>query len=247
MGMYRYTANYLRTNSNFVIQNLKKCSVENGYKPEICVLKNILQRGCPTKMSRYLVSQIGEVNLDKEAIKLIDIEMPKWINAIKGDATHNYFPARVFYEELIPKHLSEFKFIQQLMLPEALINEITEVENEMFVDQRVDFYLPQAKLIIEIDGQQHKKNDVNRVNNRLRDCYLRKYGFKTIRIETNDLRDENEIFIIRIREIQNRLNTYHNETEPLIGFYSEKGILRTVKGQDTIEKTTSLTRAALGL
>jgi len=47
--------------------------------------------------------------------------------------------------------------------------------------------------------------------------------------------------------VKNRLDTYHKETEPLKGFYTKKGVLKTVEGQDKLEKTTSLTRAALGL
>lgn len=47
--------------------------------------------------------------------------------------------------------------------------------------------------------------------------------------------------------VKNRLDTYHKETEPLKGFYANKGVLRTVVGQDKLEATTVLTRAALGL
>ncbi|OGO87617.1 MAG: adenylate kinase [Clostridiales bacterium GWF2_36_10] len=47
--------------------------------------------------------------------------------------------------------------------------------------------------------------------------------------------------------VLNRLNTYHKETEPLKGYYSAKGVLKTVVGQEKLEETTSLTRAALGL
>jgi adenylate kinase len=47
--------------------------------------------------------------------------------------------------------------------------------------------------------------------------------------------------------VKNRLVTYHKETEPLLEYYSEKGIVKTVVGQEKLEETTSLTRAALGL
>ncbi|WP_164723713.1 hypothetical protein [Thermosipho globiformans] len=50
--MERFTAGYVNTNNNFIIMNLHKEKVEDSeYYPMYCVLKNILQRGCPTIMS----------------------------------------------------------------------------------------------------------------------------------------------------------------------------------------------------
>ncbi|MBR6708928.1 MAG: adenylate kinase [Clostridia bacterium] len=45
--------------------------------------------------------------------------------------------------------------------------------------------------------------------------------------------------------VLNRLNTYHAQTEPLKAFYAERGLLRTVEGQDKVEDTTALVFAAL--
>ncbi len=42
-----------------------------------------------------------------------------------------------------------------------------------------------------------------------------------------------------------RLNVYHDLTEPLKGFYEGMGILRTVEGQEEVADTTKLTLAAL--
>ena len=47
--------------------------------------------------------------------------------------------------------------------------------------------------------------------------------------------------------VLNRLNTYHKETEPLKDYYSDKGILKSVNGQDKVEDTTALMKAALGI
>ncbi|MGI5976210.1 MAG: adenylate kinase [Candidatus Limivicinus sp.] len=38
--------------------------------------------------------------------------------------------------------------------------------------------------------------------------------------------------------VKNRLATYHRDTEPLKGFYAERGILREVENQPSIEATT---------
>ena len=45
--------------------------------------------------------------------------------------------------------------------------------------------------------------------------------------------------------VLSRLETYHGITEPLKEFYSKKGILVTVEGQEKLEDTTALTAAAL--
>lgn len=47
--------------------------------------------------------------------------------------------------------------------------------------------------------------------------------------------------------VRQRLKLYHTRTEPLIGYYSEKGKLRTVKADRQLEKTTEQTMRALGL
>ena len=46
--------------------------------------------------------------------------------------------------------------------------------------------------------------------------------------------------------VLNRLHTYHEVTEPLKEFYSKKGLLLTVEGQEEVADTTRLTFEALG-
>lgn len=45
--------------------------------------------------------------------------------------------------------------------------------------------------------------------------------------------------------VKHRLDTYHNQTEPLKSYYDNKGILATVEGQEKVEDTTALVFAAL--
>ena len=47
--------------------------------------------------------------------------------------------------------------------------------------------------------------------------------------------------------VKNRLATYHRETEPLKAFYAERGKLREVQNQPTIEATTAAIRDCLGI
>jgi len=203
--MKKYTANYSYSNHNFVIQNLNGERIRNEYLPAICILKNILQRGKPTLLSSYLQENLGSIHSDKSfqnSIALIDNTPNKWHRIIRGDEKGNYYPAKKFFEELIPKHLSEYKFIQQLIIPEIPINEITQVDVDEFANEQVDFYLPQAYLIIEIDGSQHK---LNSEKDRIRDNHTKKYGIETIRIKTSDLEAENDSFHTAMGKIKDRI------------------------------------------
>ena len=47
--------------------------------------------------------------------------------------------------------------------------------------------------------------------------------------------------------VADRLNVYHKETEPLERYYENKGILKTVVGQEKLEDTTALTFKAIGV
>ena len=197
--MKKFSANYSNTNHNFVIQNIQSKQKPSKYLPAICILKNILQRGKPTLMSNFLQDNIGSIHKTDNfniGYPLIDSTSPKWSRIIKGDVKGNFFPAQQFFDELIPKYLSEYQYIQQLLIPEIPINEITQVDVEDFRGQQVDFYLPQAALVIEIDGSQHVAD-----NDKIRDNHTKKYGIRTIRIKVSDLNEENEIFLEKIQQI----------------------------------------------
>jgi len=211
--MKKYTANYSHSNHNFVIQNLKGERISNEYLPVICILKNILQRGKPTLLSNYLQEELGQIHRTPDFISpypLIDLEQPNWERIIRGDEKGNYYPAKKFFDELIPKYLGEYKFIQQLIIPEIPINEITKVDVDEYENQQVDFYLPQAYLIIEIDGSQHENN---KQKDAIRDYHTAKYGIQTVRIKTVDLESENEIFLQKITEIKDRIDKVNSKQQ----------------------------------
>ena len=47
--------------------------------------------------------------------------------------------------------------------------------------------------------------------------------------------------------VKNRLGIYHAETEPLIGYYTSKGLIKTVDGRGTPDEVTGLINEALGI
>lgn len=187
--MIKYTANYTYTNPNFVIQNLEHNRSESDMLPLLYVLKNLLQRGFPTVMSKYLQEKVGKIHEApnyKDRLLLVPAETPHWIGTIKGSDEYN--PAREFYEVIIPNEFGEYAFIQSMIVPEMGINEIVGKSNKAFVGQQVDFYLPQALLVIEIDGGQHERD---KALDAQRNDYLRENGIETIRISTYELQRHN--------------------------------------------------------
>lgn len=214
--MKKYTANYTYTNPNFVIQNLVTNQTNADLLQTLYVVKNILQRGFPTTLSKYLQSELGEVHkLDnfEERFLFATNQTPVWNETIKGDRERNYFPAKDFFEQIIPNEFGKFSFIQSLLIPEIEINEITGENDRNFINQQVDFYLPQAKLVIEIDGQQHKLDEVTRVSDSTRDNYLSGKGITTVRITTREL--QNGSYTAKVETILKHLERY----EKLLNFY----------------------------
>jgi len=101
--MRKYTANYSYTNPNFVIQNLVTNKKNNELIPTLYVLKNILQRGFPTMMSKYLQKQLQledyhNSSIFKKRFLFIDCETPVWHDTIKGDENKEFPPTKIKFE-----------------------------------------------------------------------------------------------------------------------------------------------------
>lgn len=220
ISMLKFTGNYSNTEHNFVIQNLPtKRQVSDSDLQIICVLKNILLRGAPTLLSKYLQSELGLNNYYKDStfqnkVPLITKGKQNWYSTIGGDSQNQYYPAKEFYNS-IPNLFLKYPFIQHLIRPETLISEIIEEGANDFVEQRVDFYLEAAKLVIEIDGGQHVQNSMF---DKRRDDLFRLNNIASIRITTNDLRNKGTNFLQKIKAIERRLD----EFSEALNFYSKK-------------------------
>jgi ATP-dependent DNA helicase RecQ len=198
----KFTANYIQSNHNFIIQNLPKIDKQNKHLPIIYVLKNILQRGTPTRPSKFLKANLDLDSGSNDLFPLISNKASYWYRIIKGDIENNNIPAKIFLEEIIPSKLGDYKFIQQLIVPEVQINDITQVSNKYFGGQQVDFYLPQASLVIEIDGEHHNSK---KEQDKERDKFLAEFAIKTIRINTIDIYNDTDQLKVHIDEIIKRL------------------------------------------
>lgn len=242
--MKKYSANYSYTNHNFVIQNLIQPRNETKYLSAILIIKNLIQRGKPTLMSQYLQGIYGSIHKETELFKkpfvLINQSNLVWNNTIKGDEENNYYPAKTFLEERIQEDLSEYEFIKQLIIPEIEINQITQLNDINFSYQCVDFFLPQANLVIEIDGQQHKE-EVERVIDTIRDNHLALSKVLTVRIDTIDFEARNEIYFEKIEQIKNQLDRYST----FLNLYKANFNLKFTEIPEEIKKTKLLPTAII--
>lgn len=218
---YQFSANYSSTNHNFIMQNLPaRIKRENPYYAAVCIMKNILMRGCPTYLSQYLQEKLGvndKNELIETSIPLIvphalkneaDAHIPVWLKTIRGYSSKNDYPAEDFFENCLIEYLGEYKFIPQLMLPEAAISDITQDDNDAFSEERVDFYLPQAHMVIEIDGVQHKTDKLTALQDKERDRYLAKHGIKTVRIASQDIKNRTKKLKSKMKTVKDRIYEY---------------------------------------
>lgn len=202
MNIRKYTANYISADSNFEIRNITETKGKDKFYSLYCLLHNLLQRGCPTKPSEFLSKYICEDKYERK-IHLFSNEVPEWGNVIKGYDKTNSFPARTFYYSIVPKMLPEYPFLQQIMIPEMPISDFIFDENEKFKNQKVDFFISEANLVIEIDGSQHSEPNQQKLD-KIRDEYLKNNGYTVIRIPSKDIHDDRKIKS-HVKEIKNRL------------------------------------------
>ena len=86
-----------------------------------------------------------------------------------------------------------YDFLKKLPIP---VKRQKNIENYI-----LDFYIPSAKLAIEIDGRQHKLAE-NREDDRIRDEFLNSMEITVVRYTNDDIRDR---FQAVAKDILNRL------------------------------------------
>ncbi|MCF8052210.1 MAG: DUF559 domain-containing protein [Desulfobacterales bacterium] len=64
----------------------------------------------------------------------------------------------------------------------------------------VDFYCPKARLIIEVDGSQHREKD-GEEKDQLRDAYLEKEGLYVMRFNSREVLKETDAVMERIDQV----------------------------------------------
>ncbi len=212
--MKKYSSNYCTVKNNYIINLNKKASIlkDESLYSTFCVIQNILQRGMPTRPSEFLINSIGEYKTYNN-IRYASIEIPNWDKTIKGYEKANDNPALKFYKDILPYELKDYGFIVNLIMPEVKFHEIVEDVNNSFSDNYADFYFPQCKLVIEIDGIQHE-SEIDKLKDMERDDYLKKQGITILRIPVREIKDYikgNKQLILR--KIQYIYDMAENNTE----------------------------------
>lgn len=194
-NLLKFTASYANCRHNFVVANMPSSNKKQPmdvYK-YTSIIKNILQRSPVVKPSKFLLSKVGGISENITSPYYLyneDAEYtPNWINTVLGsDEGDN--PAYDFFYKKLVEFIPELSWIRQFILPEAFINDILKIPDARFNDQRVDFYLPMAKLVVEIDGIQHEKDMAQIVLDSERDKKLNAEGIHVIRIPVKILKQK---------------------------------------------------------
>ena len=92
-----------------------------------------------------------------------------------------------------------YDFLKKLPIP---VKRQKNIENYI-----LDFYIPSAKLAIEIDGRQHKLAE-NREDDRIRDEFLNSLGITVVRYTNDDIRNR---FHAVAKDILNRLGLEYED------------------------------------
>ena len=187
--MKTYTSGYHFDLLNFVAQNLPEQAMV--HLPEIDafikVSLNILQRGLPTNPSNKLLNSfpIDSAASTIDLNNLIANTMPPlWHGVIKGFDKAGINPARIFYDALVPQYAGVGA--NWLLQPEANVSDILGEQVPSHYAQQVDFYIPSAKAIVEIDGFHHGEA-VQQLRDVDRDRLFAQRGIKTFRIPSGDI------------------------------------------------------------
>lgn len=185
--MIRYTASYCKINSNFIIAGIDTCDIDIPYMQAIKIVKNIINRGSYSLMSKFLQTQYKyELLSDDEYDAFVNSEKLNWHNVIKGAEESLDNPALDFYYNVLDEYLGEYVFVKQLILPEAPINEVIAKPKKEFENCSYDFYIPQINVVIEVDGKQHQ---TSKIQDDMRD---KAFNGTVIRIDANDIRTRND-------------------------------------------------------
>ena len=197
---------------------------------------DILTRGAPTRPAPQLLSLILPDQSDEDIdwkefldqpLCLVSDSTPTWEHTIRGGDLENN-PALDFFNEILPLELPRLKFLQGLLVPEYPLFKMLNAPKALVSnpnDERVDFYLPQANLVIEIDGPQHLEEGQKNKDD-ARDQFLERFGVVTLRLKTKEIKDRNEKFYLFFKELSD-----HCQQSSILSLYQaallEKGFAQS--------------------
>ena len=195
----KFTCGFFSNSLNFITYNLP---TSRAQKDSIFThLSNILERGYPTRPTHFLENILNDIepsfswqNIEGSNPTNLKVFEPYWDPVIKGNDEDSSYPALTFFKERIDQHLPEYSFIKNLLIPECKFEDILFTDPAKFnipPNSAVDFFLPQADLVIEIDGPQHNVDPQKKIDRR-REIALEKHGVATHRIPTKNIHENSD-------------------------------------------------------
>ena len=215
-----FTCDFFVYSMNFTIDS--NVEVIAKPRPEFYALADYLERGYPTKPTNWLIKKLQQqyenfvwpVENSQYPLSLKHQNLD-WSITIKGDDTRDQYPAQKFFNEAIETYLPQYAFIKNLIIPECKFEEILALDPTMHnvnPDWAVDFFLPFANLVIEIDGSHHNSSS-QRAKDAKRDRVLKKHGIKTHRISTLKINEDSEEIESYFKALENELHAHQEILE----------------------------------
>lgn len=215
--MIKFSAGYTNLNNNFCIDNLiaDKNEVSNEDLSVFSVVQNIINRGCPTKPSKFLQSKLGKINSFENPVYKVSKMPLNWIKTIKGGDRKN--PALEFYEKYLIQSLNGDYRLLKSFIPECSFNDLVLTDDEKLKNHYVDFYSPKLRCAIEIDGIQHKER-LNDLTDKERDAILHRNGINVVRIAVDKIKEKNSVLEKLSSEVD--FDNYIENTENVVNNYN---------------------------
>ena len=205
-SMLTFSGGYLPINANFVL-GIKKdpITVDQALDGYLAIMKNIMFRCGTINPSPLLNKSFGpRKKYGRYFICKNSNQVPNWEHVIKGGSKTN--PALQFYDVL----KKEFPDAYLSFLPECPFSKIAP-EASNIERSAVDFYSPFYKLVIEIDGGQHKKSTI-KTTDKDRDSVLKEHGVQVVRIPSSNIHsNELKDYLLKIKSIIQKAKPVNNQ------------------------------------
>lgn len=178
---------------DFPIRESKSALTEKQ-RQIISVLEKILNRGRITLPSPQVEKEFKEMFKSpkiESPLSLIEFLVIKGYKKTQKSLWLDSKEENIFYEDILPKLLGEN--YEQFVIPQVEISSLLSPHLNMDTTgyQRVDFaiFYPrfEGKIIVEIDGEQHKGHIES---DKERDRVLQEHGYTVIRIQADEIQKE---------------------------------------------------------
>jgi len=196
-----FSCGFFKRSLNFSVANINRKKSVDLDSP-FNAIADYLERGYPTRPTHFLEDLIKKFHSDFswssfEGTDPINLKpfSPNWDSTIKGFDETDSFPAQTFFNELIDRYIPEYSFIKNLIIPECKFGDIIASDPQKFNSSRdwaVDFFLPIASLVIEIDGSQHQIEPQKSLDAKRSKILKRNFSITTHRVETWRLHQTSE-------------------------------------------------------